>query len=192
MMKYIKNLILAYKIYDELKNVQIGTTFRRITQILNGFNNIDLANIKPEDLMYLFRDLKNPRDIVYGNLEMLRAMRILERIKETSAIYKITALGKYLMKQDTYSLGFEILNILNHLDSIKILLQFIKDNLEVESREISNSLGNEMSFYNELIFGKDWKKPFNEPISQTLLSLLTEVKILEKNNETKKFFIREL
>jgi len=191
-MKYIKNLILAYKIYDELKNVQIGTSFRRITQILNEFNNIDLANIKPEDLMYLFRDLKNPRDIVYGNLEMLRAMRILERIKETSAIYKITALGKYLMKQDTYSLGFEILNILNHLDSIKILLQFIKDNLEVESREISNSLGSEMSFYNELIFGKDWKKPFNEPISQTLLSLLTEVKILEKNNETKKFFIREL
>jgi len=119
---------------------------------------------------------------------MLRAMKIIERKEEKSAIYKITPLGEHFKKQNANSFGFDLLKIINYLDSIKVLIKFVSDNLEVSAQDISDILGNEMIFYNQILLGKGFKKPFNVPISQTLLDLLVEFRILQLNPQTRKYF----
>lgn len=188
-MNYVKDFIQAFNIYSELKNIQIGTNLNTLIKTLEELQNYQDKSFNPSDLENIFNNYMKPYDICYGNLEMLRALRILSRSSDKKAIYKVTALGRYILKESEISSVIILLKLFNNLNSIKILKQFIKDKGNISPEEISKELGEEMVYYNKLLLNKEWKKPFNIPITRTLLNILFELKVLQKDPVSKRFFM---
>jgi len=110
------------------------------------------------------------------------------RIEEKKVNYQITNLGKYVLKSDDETLVVHLKKIFQYLFSIRILIDFIKDNHEVSKEEIYGVLGKEMTYFNKIILGEATPKPYNRVICGVLLVLLVELKILQKNVKTKKFY----
>ena len=187
-MNYIQNPILANIIHEELKNLQPGINLERLLKILKEIRKETSRSFYPEDFIHIFQDTKSPRDTSYRNLVMLRAMKILRRIEEKKVNYQITNLGKYVLKSDDETLVDHLKNIFQYLFSIRILLDFIKDNHEVSKEDICDVLGKEMIYYNKITLGKATSKPYNRVICGVLLVLLVELKILQMNVNTKKFY----
>ena len=177
-MNYIKNIISAYDVYDELRNTQLGTTLEDLINLIKQFDLNDIGEFKPTQYEDLFINYKKPYDICYGALEMLRAMKILVRTSENNALYKLTSLGIYIVKQNDSRRFFLILKIMNNLSSIKVIIKYIRDKQNATAEDISDYLGNEMIYYNKILLDKSWKKPFNIPLVRTLLELLVELNIL--------------
>jgi len=187
-MNYIEDIVEAYRIYEELKNIQIGTTFNRLIKVTHELKKVVKKSFNPNDLDYIFQDLKNPYDICYGNLEMLRGMQIIIRINEKKAIYKISNLGNDFINQKLDSVGFDFIKIILNLNAIQKLITFIKEKSEVNKKDVSAELGEEMVYYTQILFGKGIKKPYNEPIAKTLLDLLVEIKVLQKSINSKNYY----
>lgn len=185
-MKYIKNAILACIIHNELKNLQPGIKLERMVKIIEEIKKNSSQTYFPENFNLLFQESKSPRDTSYRSLVMLKAMKILHRIDEKKAIYRITNLGKYICKNNSIIEDLKI--ILESLYSIKVLIEFIKDTYEVSKKDIEAILGKEMNYYSYKFLEKATPKPYSAVIGGELLNLLTEFKILHKNSNTKKYY----
>ena len=188
-MNYIKNIISAYDVYDELRNTQVGTTLEDIINLIKQFDSNDIGEFKPTQYEDLFTKYKKPYDICYGALEMLRAMKILLRTSENKALYKLTSLGIYITKQNDSKRLFLKMKIIKNLKTVKVLIKYIRDKQSATAEEISDCLGNEMIYYNKILLDKSWKKPFNIPVVRTLLELLVEFNILLKDPQSKQYFL---
>lgn len=187
-MNYIEDIVEAYRIYEELKNIQIGITFNRLIKVTHELKKIVKITFSPNDLDHIFQDLKNSYGICYGNLEMLRSMQIILRTNEKKAIYKVSDLGNYFINQKLDSVGYDFIKIILNLNAIQKLITFIKEKSEVNKKDVSAELGEEMVYYTQILYGKGMKKPYNEPIAKTLLDLLVEIKIIQKSIDSKNYY----
>ncbi|GAG03684.1 unnamed protein product [marine sediment metagenome] len=189
-MKYIKNSIIAIIIHEELKTLQPGINIERMLKILKEIKKDTLKTYYPEDFIAIFQNEKSPpRDISYRNLGMIRALKIVNMIKEGRKVtFRVTDLGKYICSLKNEEIVQKIKTILKYLYSIQILIEFIKDLHEVSKEDINDILGKEMIYYNKKTLDKAIPKPFNEPIGGELLNLLSSLEILQKNPKTRKFY----
>ncbi len=181
---------MAYIIHDELDTLQVGIDLEKVVIILKEINKNPSKLFYSDDFIHIFHDSKNPKQSSYRNLGFLRALKILHKFKDVRKIsYSVSDLGKYLCNYtDNGELLQNMKNILKYLYSIKILIEFIKDNKEVTKVDVDSVLGKEMIYYNYKILGESIPKPFNKAISGELLRLLSEFKVINKNPTSHKYY----
>lgn len=186
-MKYIKNPIEAYIVYEEMKNWQPTFKISTLISIIKEFINLRSDEFTPMDFNHLFEDKMHPDEYSYGNLEVLRGLKILKRISETKRIYKLSPLGELFKNSNNNIMRSMLYEALNYLRSTKIIIGFLRSKGSANIKEVIDELGKEMIYYNKKLIRKNKPTPFNEARTRAYLNLLSEFKIINKDLITNKY-----